>query len=76
MTEKYVSAMEHWSGRVDSTFDAHFDLRPYDKGSSSGSMFRQNDDIYWKKGMKYRMVRIFLLLKKSTRSFTITKVLM
>lgn len=26
-------------------FDAHFDLRPYDKGSSSGSMFRQMADI-------------------------------
>lgn len=26
-------------------FDAHFDLRPYDKGSSSGSMFHQIADI-------------------------------
>lgn len=34
-------------------FDAHFDLRPYDKGSSSGSMFRQIADICRKKGMKY-----------------------
>ena len=34
-------------------FDAHFDLRPYDKGSSSGSMFRQIADICQEKGMKY-----------------------
>ena len=27
-------------------FDAHFDLRPYDNGPSSGSMFRQIADIY------------------------------
>lgn len=26
-------------------FDAHFDLRPYDKGSSSGTMFRQISDV-------------------------------
>ena len=26
-------------------FDAHFDLRPYDKGRSSGSMFSQIADI-------------------------------
>ena len=29
-------------------FDAHFDLRPYDNGPSSGSMFRQIADIYKK----------------------------
>ena len=34
-------------------FDAHFDLRPYDNGSSSGSMFRQIADICQSKGMKY-----------------------
>lgn len=34
-------------------FDAHFDLRPYDKGSSSGSMFRQIADICQERGMKY-----------------------
>lgn len=27
-------------------FDAHFDMRPYDNGASSGSMFRQIADIY------------------------------
>lgn len=34
-------------------FDAHFDLRPYDNGSSSGSMFMQIADICKKKNMKY-----------------------
>jgi len=34
-------------------FDAHFDLRPYDRGSSSGSMFRQIADICRERGMKY-----------------------
>lgn len=34
-------------------FDAHFDLRPYDKGSSSGSMFRQIADICREEGMHY-----------------------
>lgn len=34
-------------------FDAHFDLRPYDSGSSSGSMFRQIADICAERGMKY-----------------------
>ena len=34
-------------------FDAHFDLRPYDGGSSSGSMFRQIADICGERGMKY-----------------------
>ena len=34
-------------------FDAHFDLRPYDNGSSSGSMFRQIADICGERGMKY-----------------------
>lgn len=30
-------------------FDAHFDLRPYENGPSSGSMFRQIADIYKRK---------------------------
>ena len=34
-------------------FDAHFDMRPYERGSSSGSMFRQIADICREKGMKY-----------------------
>lgn len=35
-------------------FDAHFDLRPYDRGASSGSMFRQIADIYEKENSKFR----------------------
>lgn len=31
-------------------FDAHFDLRPYDNGCSSGSMFRQMYDLCEKEG--------------------------
>lgn len=34
-------------------FDAHFDLRPYDNGPSSGSMFRQIADIYKKEDAVY-----------------------
>lgn len=34
-------------------FDAHFDLRPYDRGSSSGSMFRQIYDICADRGLDY-----------------------
>lgn len=35
-------------------FDAHFDMRPYDRGSSSGSMFRQIADICSEQGVTYR----------------------
>lgn len=34
-------------------FDAHFDLRPYEHGPSSGSMFRQIADIYKKEQAAY-----------------------
>jgi formiminoglutamase len=34
-------------------FDAHFDLRPYPNGSSSGTMFRQISDICKNRGLKY-----------------------
>lgn len=34
-------------------FDAHFDLRPYEHGPSSGSMFRQIADIYQKEEAAY-----------------------
>lgn len=34
-------------------FDAHFDMRPYDQGSSSGSMFRQIADICQERGLKF-----------------------
>ena len=33
-------------------FDAHFDLRPYENGPSSGSMFRQIADIYKKENVQ------------------------
>ena len=34
-------------------FDAHFDLRPYPMGGSSGTMFRQIADVCESKGLKY-----------------------
>lgn len=34
-------------------FDAHFDLRPYDNGPSSGTMFKQIADMCNKHGLKY-----------------------
>lgn len=34
-------------------FDAHFDLRPYEKGGSSGTMFLQMADICRKENMDY-----------------------
>lgn len=34
-------------------FDAHFDLRPYPNGGSSGTMFRQISDICKDKNLKY-----------------------
>lgn len=34
-------------------FDAHFDLRPYPKGSSSGTMFRQIADICSNRALNY-----------------------
>lgn len=34
-------------------FDAHFDLRPYDNGPSSGTMFKQIADICSKQNQKY-----------------------
>lgn len=34
-------------------FDAHFDLRPYPNGSSSGTMFRQISDICKDRDLKY-----------------------
>ncbi len=34
-------------------FDAHFDLRPYPNGGSSGTMFRQISDICKEKDLKY-----------------------
>lgn len=34
-------------------FDAHFDIRPYEHGSSSGSMFRQIADLCEARGLQY-----------------------
>lgn len=34
-------------------FDAHFDMRPYENGPSSGSMFRQMADVYKKEEAEY-----------------------
>jgi formiminoglutamase len=34
-------------------FDAHFDLRPYDNGTSSGTMFKQIADLCHESGSKY-----------------------
>jgi formiminoglutamase len=34
-------------------FDAHFDLRPYPDGGSSGTMFRQIADVCENRGLKY-----------------------
>jgi len=34
-------------------FDAHFDIRPYSEGGSSGSAFRQIADLTKEKGQKY-----------------------
>ncbi|MGI6095675.1 MAG: formimidoylglutamase [Lachnospiraceae bacterium] len=34
-------------------FDAHFDLRPYENGPSSGSMFRQMADVYKEENAQY-----------------------
>ena len=44
-----------WQGRIDSesNFDAHFDLRPYTNGGSSGTMFRQIADICNQQELEY-----------------------
>ena len=39
-------------------FDAHFDLRPYENGPSSGSMFRQIADIYKKENVQYHYLQL------------------
>lgn len=55
-------------------FDAHFDLRPYDNGSSSGSMFRQISDIYAKESAKYRYLPLGIQEHSNTVSlFKIAK---
>ena len=52
-------------------FDAHFDLRPYDNGSSSGSMFRQIADIMEKEGYPFRYLP--LGIQKSSNTVSLFK---
>lgn len=49
-------------------FDAHFDLRPYDKGASSGSMFRQIADILDKEGQTFRYLPLGIQKHSNTVS--------
>ena len=49
-------------------FDAHFDLRPYDNGASSGSMFRQIADIMEEEGYPFRYLPIGIQKSSNTVS--------
>ena len=49
-------------------FDAHFDLRPYDNGPSSGSMFRQIADIYKEEDVTYRYMPLGIQKHSNTVS--------
>ena len=49
-------------------FDAHFDLRPYDNGPSSGSMFRQIADIYREENIPYRYMPLGIQKHSNTVS--------
>ena len=49
-------------------FDAHFDLRPYDNGPSSGSMFRQIADIYKEEDVPYRYLPLGIQKHSNTVS--------
>ncbi len=49
-------------------FDAHFDLRPYDNGPSSGSMFRQIADIYKEENIPYRYMPLGIQKHSNTVS--------
>lgn len=49
-------------------FDAHFDLRPYDNGASSGSMFRQIADIIEKEGETFRYLPLGIQKHSNTVS--------
>lgn len=49
-------------------FDAHFDLRPYENGPSSGSMFRQIADIYEKEQVPYRYMPLGIQKHSNTVS--------
>ena len=49
-------------------FDAHFDLRPYENGPSSGSMFRQIADIYRKECVNYHYMPLGIQKHSNTVS--------
>ena len=49
-------------------FDAHFDLRPYDHGPSSGSMFRQIADLYKAENAPYRYLPLGIQKHSNTVS--------
>ncbi len=49
-------------------FDAHFDMRPYDNGSTSGSMFLQIADVCREKGLKYGYLPIGIQRHSNTVS--------
>ena len=49
-------------------FDAHFDIRPYSNGSSSGTAFRQISDLAGEKGQKYSYFCIGIQRHSNTTS--------
>ena len=49
-------------------FDAHFDLRPYDMGNSSGTMFRQMADVCKAEGTPYHYFPIGIQQHSNTVS--------
>jgi len=49
-------------------FDAHFDLRPYENGSSSGSMFRQIADIMKSENKPFRYLPLGIQKHSNTVS--------
>ncbi len=57
-------------------FDAHFDLRPYENGSSSGSMFRQMADICREDGEPYHYLPLGIQQHSNTvQLFKVAKAL-
>lgn len=67
------------SGKADLgivNFDAHFDLRPYENGSSSGSMFRQMADICREDGEPYHYLPLGIQQHSNTvQLFKVAKAL-
>lgn len=49
-------------------FDAHFDMRPYDKGASSGTMFKQISDECAKLGEEFHYMVLGIQKYGNTRS--------